>query len=223
MTAEAFVADLARLRLASVFNPYSEKCSIHDRAGSARQRRENLAAVLRTAWGRRGGSVWIARDLGYRGGRRTGLPLTDEVHLASFSAAWGGVPLHKATAGPVVAERTATIIWDMLSRVQQPVFLWNLFPLHPHEAEDPMSNRAHTASERQVGAVFLLRLLDALRPETVVAIGGDAAAALVRSGVTHVKVRHPSYGGQADFCRGIRAAYGLPLQETPMLPPARLL
>jgi len=30
-------------------------------------------------------TIWMGRDLGYRGGRRTGLALTDEAHLPLFS------------------------------------------------------------------------------------------------------------------------------------------
>lgn len=221
MTPETFVDELARVRLDAVFNPYSDRCSIHDVAGSAEQRRANLSAVLRAAWGQAGGSVWVARDLGYRGGRRTGLPLTDEVHLAAFSEAWGGLPLRKATAGPPVAERTAAVIWSMLRRVPEPVFLWNLFPLHPHETGEPMSNRSHSAAERQLGETFLLRLLPALRPRTVVAIGGDAAAALARLAVPHAKVRHPSYGGHREFCGGISTIYRL--EAAPMTTLRRLL
>lgn len=222
MTPDTFLSELTRVRLDAVFNPYSDSCGIHDAAGSCARRRQNLRAVLRAAWAARGGSVWVARDLGYRGGRRTGLPLTDEVHLAHLSEAWGGLPLRKATAGPVVAERTAAVIWTMLRLVARPVFLWNLFPLHPHQPGDPMSNRAHTAAERQVGEAFLVRLLRELEPSMVVAIGNDAADALRRLGVAHVPVRHPSYGGQGAFCDGVARAYGLRGSPPPITTPQLL-
>lgn len=209
MTAEAFMEELARVRLAAVFNPYSEQCRTYDTGTSAEQRRANLCAVMRAAWAHPGGIMWVARDLGHRGGRRTGLPLTDELHLADFSAAWGGLSVRKATAGPPMGERTAGVIWAMLRRVPEPVFLWNLFPLHPHPDGEPLGNRAHTAAERRVGQAFLSALLSALRPRMVVAIGGDAAAALAGMAVPHVRVRHPSYGGHRDFCAGIAAAHGL--------------
>ena len=212
----AFLADLAGVRLDGVFNPYSDRCPDHDRAGSPRCRRGNLEAVLAAAWAAKGGSVWVARDLGYRGGRRTGLPLTDEVHLRHFSEAWGGLSLQKATTGPAVGERTAAVIWDMLCRVGRPVFLWNLFPLHPHDAGNPMSNRSHNAAERRIGEWFLTSLLEALQPATVVAIGNDAATALQRLGFGHAKVRHPSYGGQASFCAGVAATYRLAAAESAM-------
>ncbi|MDQ2765461.1 MAG: uracil-DNA glycosylase [Pseudomonadota bacterium] len=221
MTPDVFLAELAQVRLDAVFNPYSDHCPDHDLPGSHLCRRRNLEAALRAAWTTQGGSVWIARDLGYRGGRRTGLPLTDEVHLSHFSAAWGGLTLRKATASPAVAERTAAIVWAMLRHVGQPVFLWNLFPLHPHEAGDPMSNRAHTLAERRIGEAFLVHLLEALKPEKIVAIGNDAAIALQRLGLAHTKVRHPSYGGQRAFCDGVGAAYGL-CQKAVSTPP-RLL
>ena len=222
MTPHTFLTELAQVRLNAVFNPYSDQCPDHDLPGSHLCRRRNLETALAAAWAAQGGSVWVARDLGYRGGRRTGLPLTDEVHLAQFSAAWGGLPLHKATAGPVMAERTAAVIWEMLRRVGQPVFLWNLFPLHPHEADDPMSNRAHTVAERRVGEGFLIHLLEALQPERIIAIGNDAAVALQRLGLAHTKVRHPSYGGQSAFCDGVANAYGLHKERPPATPP-RLL
>jgi hypothetical protein len=37
--------------------------------------------------------------------------------------------------------------------------------------------------------------------------------ALTDMGVTHQKVRHPSYGGQADFVAGMEAIYGLASQK----------
>jgi hypothetical protein len=153
--------------------------------------------------------VWIARDLGYRGGRRTGLALTDEWHLDAHANLFGALPLARATKGPLVGERTAKIIWQVLKDVDRPVFLWNVFPLHPHERGDPMSNRCHTRFERQACRPLLTWLLDTLRPKTVVAIGRDAQLALADLDVDSEKVRHPSYGGQSEFIAGVDELYGL--------------
>ncbi|WP_439952990.1 hypothetical protein, partial [Escherichia coli] len=76
-------------------------------------------------------SIWIARDLGYRGGRRTGLALTDEAHLSAHAGLYGQLPLARATRGPAMTERTATVIWQVLRDLRRPIFLWNVFPLHP--------------------------------------------------------------------------------------------
>jgi hypothetical protein len=48
-----------------------------------------------------------------------------------------------------VAERTSTVVWDMLARIGERVLLWNAFPLHPHEPGNPLSNRVHTRAERE--------------------------------------------------------------------------
>lgn len=207
--AEAFVNRVAELSFDNAFNPYAEACADHDGADAPAIRRRNLALVLDAAITHGIDSLWIARDLGYRGGRRTGLALTDELHLAAHASLLGALPLARATRGPAVAERTATIIWQVLKNIDRRIFLWNVFPLHPHGHRDPMSNRCHTRAERQACRPLLMWLLDTLQPKTVVAIGRDAQLALADLDVKAEKVRHPSYGGQAEFIAGAYALYGL--------------
>ena len=207
---EVFVRELAEIELDCVFNPYSDCCSLHDRPDAASRRRANLALALDAAIDGRARVVWIARDLGYRGGRRTGLALTDEVHLESFGALHGGAAPRKATHGPAIAERTAAVVWRMLDRIGEPVFLWNVFPLHPHEPGHPMSNRPHTRGERRACERFMHWVLDLVRPELAIAIGGDAHMAAEGLGIESVRVRHPSYGGQKTFVEQVEAVYGLP-------------
>ena len=154
-------------------------------------------------------TIWIARDLGYRGGRRTGVPLTDEVHLGQAAELMGGIALHRATRGPVVAERTAAIVWSMLTQIGEPAVLWNIFPLHPHEADDPFSNRCHTRAEREATWPLLMALIAMIKPRRIVAIGRDAGMALSGLDITVEVVRHPSYGGQAEFISGVNHIYGL--------------
>lgn len=214
---DTFVQALSSVTLEHVFNPYYERCPLHDRHDAPQRRQRNLALSLETAIDLQVRTVWIARDLGYRGGRRTGLALTDEVHLDSYSSLFQGLRVAKATKGPAVGERTASVIWQMLLRLGEPVFLWNVFPLHPHEPDDPMSNRCHTRRERETCARFLHDILDLLQPETVIAIGGDAHRAVDSLGIEALQVRHPSYGGQNTFIGQIEAAYALPPRQTPDL------
>lgn len=208
-SAAEFVELVADLRFEDAFNPYSDLCSDFDRPDAAQIRRHNLTMVLEAAIDRGVDSIWVARDLGYRGGRRTGLALTDEVHLSAHADLLGTPPLSRSTNGPAVAERTATVIWQMLIAIRQPVFLWNVFPLHPHAAGDPMSNRCHTRSERLACRHVMVGLIQLLLPQRVLAIGRDAQLALEDLGVAAEKVRHPSYGGQAEFIEGVRNRYGL--------------
>jgi hypothetical protein len=206
---DEFVQRVAAMKFDSVFNPYAEACADHDDADAPAIRRRNLTLVLEAAVAKGVESLWIARDLGYRGGRRTGLALTDEIHLPAHASLYGALPLARATRGPAVAERTASVIWRVLKDLDRPTFLWNVFPLHPHEKDDPLSNRCHTRSEREACRPLLMWLLAALQPKTVVAIGRDAQLALLGLGIPAEKVRHPSYGGQSEFKDGVNAIYGL--------------
>lgn len=219
MNVDDFLDDLSGLRFPHAFNPYSEKCAVHDVDEAPAIRRKNLEAILLAATANGVDSLWIGRDLGYRGGRRTGLPLTDEAHLASHAAIFGCRSLSRATKGPIVAERTATIIWRMLESIGRPVFLWNVFPLHPYEQGNPLSNRCHTRAERQACRSLLVWLLRTLSPQHVVAIGKDAQNALADLDIPAVGVRHPSYGGQTEFITGIKTLYELPQarRESPQL------
>jgi uracil-DNA glycosylase len=221
-TPQSFVTALARTHLESVFNPYSDQCPAHDRADAAAVRRHNLEAFLEAALDAHVDTIWIARDLGYRGGRRTGVPLTDEVHLDEAGTLLGGITLNRATEGPVVAERTAAIVWRMLTAIAQPVVLWNVFPFHPHEASDPFSNRCHTRAERDATEPLLRAIIALFRPRRIVAIGRDAQAALEGMNIPVTGVRHPSYGGQAEFIAGVAALYGADPKRMDRSPQLRL-
>lgn len=208
-TPRSFADALAQTHLPSVFNPYADFCPTHDRSDAARVRRRNLVRCLDAAIEAHVDTIWIARDLGYRGGRRTGVPLTDEVHLNQAAALMGGIALDRATRGPAVAERTAAIVWSVLTKIGEPAVLWNIFPLHPHEADDPFSNRCHTRAEREATWPLLTALIAMIKPRRIVAIGRDAGLALENIDIPVEVVRHPSYGGQAEFISGVSQIYGI--------------
>jgi uracil-DNA glycosylase len=208
MSPEGFIRALSELTLENTFNPYAERCPVHDVASAPQIRRHTLLAILKAASQVEIESIWIGRDLGYRGGRRTGLALTDDLHMCAHAARWS-LSIERPTKGEAVAERTAAVIWDVLSVIDSHLFLWNVFPLHPHESGNPFSNRSHNSGERQMGEEILWQLISLLRPRRLVCIGNDAATAAGRLASTHdiIRVRHPSYGGQTEFLRQIRSLY----------------
>jgi hypothetical protein len=210
--ADDFVALVADLKFDDVFNPYSDTCTYFDRSDAPAIRRRNLAKALEAALATGVESVWVARDLGYRGGRRTGLALTDEAHLNAHACLLGAEDLRRSTLGPVATERTATVIWRMLMEIGKPIFLWNVFPLHPYERGCPMTNRSHTRFERHACKHVMVTLLDLLVPQAVLAIGRDAEAAMADLGIAAKQVRHPSYGGQPEFIAGVSRHYGLQMR-----------
>lgn len=209
MTPSAFVAALSRVRLPDVFNPYCDHCTEYDRSNAAQIRRRNLETFLQAAMDGGADTIWVARDLGHRGGRRTGIPLTDEVRLAPLGRLMGDVSFLRATRGGEMSEMTAGFVWQVLSRIGKPVLLWNVFPLHPHEPGAPFSNRQHTSHERRETSAFLRDLIRMTKPKRLVAIGRDAEAAIHDYGIPVTTVRHPSYGGSAEFLSGLCKLYNV--------------
>jgi len=208
MSLHPFVEAVAALRFDNCFNPYVDRCEIHDHHDAPGRRSAALSAMLKSAARAPIDAIWVGRDLGYRGGRRTGLALTDDVHIERHARRWDFVA-QRPTIGAAVAERTAAVIWRMLGQIDARIFLWNVFPLHPHESCDPFTNRQHNARERRAGEELLHTLIVLLKPARIIAIGNDAAIAAERvsSAVPVICVRHPSYGGQTQFLRQIAELY----------------
>lgn len=210
MKVHAFVEMVARLEFANCFNPYTDRCIVHDRKDAPIRRREALSELVNRACVVEVDALWVGRDLGYRGGRRTGLALTDDVHIGEHCSRWN-ISMSRPTSGVAVAERTAAVIWDVLNQIDKNIFLWNVFPLHPHEPNEPFSNRQHNSKERRAGEELLAVICDLIQPRRIVAIGNDAANAcqkIYRDKPVYT-VRHPSYGGQSQFLRQVSELYGL--------------
>jgi hypothetical protein len=196
---DRFISELSALNLPNTFNPWRDNCPENDRTDAPAIRRRNLSKVLEAAIGASVEHFWVGRDLGYLGGRRTGLAMTDELHLEAQAQMWGISALTRATTGQACGERTAKEVWHWLVKHGRPTFLWNVFPLHPHRPGESHSNRPHTRSERDAAIHLLTWLHGEMRPKCVVALGRDAQQVLATMGIVHVPVRHPSMGGLNDF------------------------
>lgn len=211
MTPANFIKELSKLSFENTFNPYSEHCGVHDLDDAPERRAQMLFSILEKAIKQEIDSIWIGRDLGYRGGRRTGLAFTDDVHILTHAARWG-VLAERPTQGEAITERTATVVWSAISRINMPIFLWNVFPLHPHKSGNPFSNRPHNRIERNTGEDFLSQLILLLKPRRLIAVGNNAVRSAQRLSKKKcvIQVRHPSYGGQTEFLSKILELYDLP-------------
>jgi hypothetical protein len=106
-------------------------------------------------------------------------------------------------------ERTATVVWGVARRIEMTPMMWNAFPLHPHVADQQLSNRSHSPKERRSTSWTIGELIDRLRPRRLIAIGNDAGVALADLGFNFEQVRHPSYGGQRDFVEAMERLHNL--------------
>ena len=209
LSLERFLSALCTTRFDDAFNPFADRCAVHDEVEAAKIRAEIMLALLAAAERRGTRSLWLGRDFGWRGGRRTGLAFTDDAHFSQHLARFD-LAARRPTRGPPMSERTAAAVWEALRGADEPFFLWNVFPLHPHPPGAPFSNRAHTAAERAAGEAILAELIGLLRPERIIAVGRDAesAAARVAPRLERVALRHPSHGGEALFRAQIAALRG---------------
>jgi uracil-DNA glycosylase len=182
----------------TVSNPYSSP-----------ERLRNLGAYLGALCDSSySGHLLVGEAPGYKGGAVTGIPFTSQDVLATSRHPFVAALRPSLTIPGRSAEATASVVWGHLEECDAVPAMWNVFPFHPHKANMPRSNRKPNRAEVEEGKQFLPLILDILRPDTVIAVGGTAAGAFSRLFPTTdvVYVRHPSYGGKADFLSGVQAA-----------------
>jgi uracil-DNA glycosylase len=219
---DQFVERLATAdALPNVVNPYAYACT-YEEANAAR--RENLRHYLDSiaaTWLLAAGPtiMLIGEAPGYRGCRVTGVPFTN-AHLLLNGLPGLSDPgflrsgfhvVEGSESGYPAREATAAIMWRALQSFAILPLLWNAFPFHPHQPGQPLSNRRPARRELDIGAVYLIQLLEVFKPERVVAVGNCAGESLARLGIFHHKVRHPSHGGKQAFMAQLRPL----LSDTP--------
>lgn len=192
---EAFVNRLGQYgQRPGVYNPY------HFSNPANAVRRANLIHYLNQVAD--APLVLIGEAPGYRGCRWTGIPFSSEYMLFSEKCLGEGYEVAPDAAGDR-KEPTAGMIWKYLQAQSLLPLCWNAFPFHPYPAYRPTKNRKPNAEELKRGAQILKEFIVLFPDKPLVAVGGVAASALDKMGFEHLKVRHPSYGGKADFVRGM--------------------
>jgi len=167
-------------------------------------RRDNLQAYLQRMTAIQPQFMLVGEAPGYRGARLTGIPFISPDMLTQLPSRLGISPLTVSNEWPhIQKEASATIMWETLSQVTAVPLLWNAFPFHPHKPNNLQSNRRPTSKELALGRPFLQELNNLFTIQTIIAVGNTAAQALTRWDIPHEKVRHPSYGGKADFQTGL--------------------
>jgi uracil-DNA glycosylase len=186
------------------FNPYRDGSPELDMDDAAAIRRENLEAYV-CAHPDRPRFLVMMEAPGPWGCRFTGIPVTSEAQLLDPAFPLSG--LGTSRGNEPLTEYSASIFW----RVMQPFFprfiIWNAFPLHPHKREKPTSIRTPTASEIRTFVPLSRAIVDAIEPETILAVGRKAEHLITKElGLSAPYIRHPSQGGANLFSEGMSAA-----------------
>ena len=198
---ERLLAELTRLRIGATFNQYAD-AGPDDVPGAAAIRLENLRAYLAERPG--ADVVCLGEAGGYQGMRWSGIAFTSERDLLRW-----GAPYRTTCAARTWSEPSGTIVHKVLAELgaEHRVILWNTVPTHPHRPGEPLSNRRPTIAEVEAGAPLAMRLVELVRPRTVVAVGRIAESVLP-AGTAYV--RHPANAGGPAFREGMRAIVAAP-------------
>jgi len=198
---ERLLAELTRLRIGATFNQYAD-AGPDDVPGAAAIRLENLRAYLAERPG--ADVVCLGEAGGYQGMRWSGIAFTSERDLLRWGARY-----RTTCAARTWSEPSGTIVHKVLAELgaEHRVILWNTVPTHPHRPGEPLSNRRPTIAEVEAGAPLAMRLVELVRPRTVVAVGRIAESVLP-AGTAYV--RHPANAGGPAFREGMRAILAAP-------------
>ena len=194
---DALLRDLAQATIGATFNQF-RAAGPDDVPGATDIRLTNLRHYLEE---RAGVDVLaVGEAAGYQGMRWSGIAFTSERDLARWGLPYRGT---STTRKGGWSEPSGTIVHGLLEELgaERRVILWNTVPFHPHQLDEPLSNRRPTRPEIAMGTLFVERLVDIVRPRLLVGVGRIAADAV---GERAVYVRHPAQAGATAFRLGMR-------------------
>lgn len=183
----------------NVFNPWRDVDPMdHSGYMGAAQRTDRLLAHFNC----KPEFLLIGEAPGYQGCRVSGIPFTSERLILD-----GSIPrvssMHRLSTRPAPwSEPSATIVWKALYQlgIAERTACWNAFAFHPHEADNPYSNRTPTRDEVLDQSHILDAVLQYFSGARYVAVGQLAQKALHAAGVSvFATVRHPAHGGATLF------------------------
>ncbi|MCU1413657.1 MAG: hypothetical protein JWN80_997 [Microbacteriaceae bacterium] len=151
-------------------------------------------------------TLLLAEAPGWRGMTVTGIPFTSVKQLLTrpglITAGAEGDGFELPADPPALWEASSAVVWNTIAGwTGPPPTSWPVYPHHPFERGNPLTNRTPRPAEVRGGTAIALHLADALGIELIVSVGRKAQAAMLASGVETIAVRHPAQGGAAIFAR----------------------
>lgn len=191
------------LREEQLFNPYLNTCPFNDIRQAPMIRMNNLIEYFKIL--PQTNTLLIGEAPGYLGCRRTGIAFTDEHIISEIPKIFNmDLQLGKATFRGKDRENSATWMWQELIGLVKPPFLWNIIPFHPFEKGKELTNRTPITKDFELTEQITKYFLKNTSFERIFAIGKISQTYLKKLGFEVDYIRHPSYGGFADFRTGIQ-------------------
>lgn len=144
---------------------------------------------------------------GYKGCKLTGIPFSSGEIFQRFDHPFLQQLNQKIKIKDLSGENTATIVWEYLTNKEITPLFWNSFPFHPHEAHNPLTNRAPNSKEVQQGIGYLQAIAKIYQPNLIAGVGnkGSRCAKLAFPDRNIPTIRHPSFGGKHQFITGMNS------------------
>ncbi len=167
-------------------------------------RRNNLKLYLEKMKEINSSILLLGEAPGYKGCRLTGIPFSREsvLNRNEFFKNQNFEFINEIKN--LENEISATIVWDELNNYLDKPLIWNIFPFHPHEANNIKTNRTPTKTELSVGKDYLKELLEIFNIKKIIALGRKSESQISDLGLEFVYVRHPANGGKNKFIDGLK-------------------
>lgn len=204
------IHEISNHKFIDSFNPYNDICEYFDAPNSHKVRKKNLEKYLEYFSKLDSIDLWVGRDLGYKGGRRTGIPFTSENNIDTLNFKLGLDLKVESKSKVISSEVSANTIWEIFNNLPNNIIFWNIYPYHPHEKGNQLSNRKFNREEEVFGLRILKALIDSLNINRIICIGNDSANSLKKTKIVDIpitSVRHPSYGGVTIFKNQMKDLY----------------
>ena len=221
----SFLHELSSYRHDCVFNPWGEEDATLDVPGAAAIRSWQLSLYLARRIGQ-ARILFMAEACGYQGGRFSGIAMTCERMLLSrhpsvtaemilgetgmrTSRTDSPFSLKETQRKDGFNEPTDTVVWGAAAEaglLPEDFLLWNIFPFHPLQKGEPLTNRTPTEAELSDGLSFAKSFLSLAEPVKIFAVGKKSEETLRAAGFDVVGLRHPANGGARQFREGLLEA-----------------
>lgn len=198
---QEFLTLLRNVKRDKLFNPYYDVCPFHDNGvKSYTIRSMNLHKYFKIL--DKTDTLLIGEAAGYLGCRRTGIAFTDELSFDLVKLIWN-VDLIRATKSGKSRELSASVVWNVLNKLENPPFLWNIIPMHPNSGNSALDNRTPTNNDYKAVKKVTEYFLERNDFERIFTIGRISEKILGNLGFDVKYIRHPSHGGANLFSKAM--------------------